>query len=80
MYHTNGLWYARVGNANALIDTTKTPSVCAAKYDHLATPTSYASTPPSTKTIDNKVINIFLQDSILESTTYETPHFQHNTP
>ena len=27
MYRTNGLWYARVGNDTALIDTTGTPSI-----------------------------------------------------
>ena len=30
MFQTNEIWYARVGHGAALIDTTETPSICAA--------------------------------------------------
>ena len=58
MYRTNELWYRRVGNGTALIDTIKTPSICATGYNDndYRVPYHQVVTPPL-DSIDSDVID-----------------------
>lgn len=83
IYHTNGIWYARVGNGNTLIETTETLSICAAEYDaaeynDTANPTPYQVKHP-TKNTNTDAINMVLQDSATTPTSYHSHQFQHMT-
>ena len=78
MYQINGLWYARVGNSKALIDTTEKLYIRAAAYDCVVT---LRITPSmSTYTSNHKVIDIVLQDNIQPPPIGRTSQFQHTTP
>ena len=79
MYRTNGLWYARVGTDQALIDTAESPSIGAAEYKDgsTLTPSLIYDTPDSN---DNDDINMIIQDNAPTPMSYQCDLFHHTTP
>ena len=64
MYGTNGLWYARVGNGIAPIDTNQTPSIWTAASDMHSGDHDYTPSPKPDH-VDTEMINVVLKTTIL---------------
>ena len=66
MYRTNGLWYARVGNGQALIDTAKYPSIKAAGCKDSSE--NQITTKYNTTASDDDAVHMAIDNDVLKST------------